>query len=122
MSRIVKTVNIMVNNRASIQDVMNGSSGDNEIFFLYAMKYKWSVLKAEDNSSYSLRYYPGAESILELAQMDEQDRIMHPNYVNYRDEFRSTEGETAIIELFEALKEKMFGMDETLDDIIGRNY
>ena len=119
MSRIVRAVNIMINNRASIQDVMNGPAGNNEIFFLYAMKHKWSVLKAEGTSSYSLHYYPGTESISELAQMDEQERVIHPNYVNYRDEFRSTEGEASIIELFEALKEKMFGMDEVLDDIIG---
>ena len=60
MSRIVAAINSMIISEANISHIMRGHD-ETELFFMYATKYKWSIMKAP-NETYSLHYYPGSQT------------------------------------------------------------
>lgn len=114
MSKIVQAVNAMISNHHLISDVVRG---ENEIFFLYKGKYKWSMNLRDD--SYYLWYYPGKQSIEHLAQEQWDEEIP---MVTYKDaDIGTKEAKASFAELYTVVKEKVYGVDAVLDDIIGDN-
>jgi hypothetical protein len=116
VSKIVSAVNAMVLSQEKIKPVLLGISG--EYFFMYDGKYKWSMKKDSDGEVW-LWYYPGALTLEQLSGIDgdEWDRV---SMVIYRtSEIPGREAMQSFNELFSILKEKVYGMDEVLKDIIG---
>lgn len=114
MSRIVTAVNAMIVNPQLITRVIKGDP--NEFFFLYKDKYKWSM--ARTPAGISLWFYPSEGITLEeLAAADDSDWEDIP-MVHYRDtEIGTKEAKESFSELYTMLNEKVYGMDEVLNDI-----
>lgn len=117
MSKIVMAVNVMVLNPDKITDVIQGYT-DSEVFFRYDDKHKWSIHEGSSGILY-LHFYPGAQSLSDLAAMDEEQWDRMARRVTYNTkELGTKEAVESFKELYSVVKEKMYGMDEVLDDII----
>jgi len=114
MSRIVTAVNAMIVNPGLITHVIAGEA--DEIFFLYKEKYKWSMARRQ--GGISLWFYPVERiTIEELAAAEDADWEDIP-MVHYRDiDIGTKEAKESFSELYTLLNEKVYGMDEVLDDI-----
>lgn len=118
MSKIVQAVNAMINNPKLITKVIQGHD---ELFFLYKNKYKWSM--TERDGTHFLWYYPGDETLEELAMFEPQDWgdgiADGIAVVTYRDtEIGTREAKSSFLELYTLLKERLYGVNDALDDII----
>jgi len=114
--KIVSAVNAMIANSERIGDVIQGSGG--ETFFSYGGKYKWSM-KREDGEV-KLWFYPGSQSLKELASYEGYDWQDFSDMVFYSSkEIGTREAADSFEELIRIVKEKRFGVDKALDDIIG---
>lgn len=116
MSKIVQAVNSMISNSHLISNVIRGGE---EIFFLYKNSYKWSMKRRDD--SHLLWFYPGDESLEQLAQhfSHEFGSPEDITMVSYSDkEIGTKEAKASFSELYTLLNEKLYGVDEVLDDII----
>lgn len=114
MSKVVQAVNAMISNPDKIGKVIRG---DSELFFLYKDKYKWSM--AERSGDYWLWFYPGDESIEQLASFEENGDWEGTPIVAYRaGEIGTKEAKASFADLFMLLKEKVYGVNVVLDDII----
>ncbi len=116
MSKIVQAVNAMIANPSFITDVIKGEEGD-EIFFLYKGKYKWSMAQ-RDQKCY-LWFYPGNEEALARLASYEGPDWEGVAMVAYNDaEIGTKEAKASFSELHNLIKEKVFGVNDALDDII----
>lgn len=114
MSKIVQAVNAMISNPDFITDVQQNGG---EYFFLYRGKYKWSITRREDNE-HLLFFYPGNEPLDVLAMMEGSDWENVP-MVTYRDaEIGTREAKASFAELYTLAKERLYRVDDVLDDII----
>lgn len=114
MSKIVQAVNAMISNPNLISAVIQNES---EFFFLYKGKYKWSISRRE-NDEHILWYYPGAETIQKLSGNDGSDWEGTP-MVTYKDgEIGTREAKASFSELYTIIKERVYGVNEVLNDII----
>lgn len=114
MSKIVQAVNSMIAHKELISNVLRG---DGEYFFLYKGKYKWSIAK-RDNENY-LWYYPGPERLEMLCRLEEAEDWENIDMVKYSDrEIGTKEAVASFSELFTVVKEKLYRVDDVLDDII----
>lgn len=114
MSKIVQAVNAMISNPDQITNVMRA---EGELFFLYKAKYKWSM-RVNDKGEFFLYFYPGFEDLRELASKEPQEWEGTP-MVTYKDADLGTKEATAsFAELHMIIKEKVYGVDQVLDDII----
>lgn len=114
MSKIVQAVNAMISNKQLIKDVL---LGDREVFFRYRNKYKWSIRQTEDGE-YILWHYPGGGDLEELAAYIDDDWEGVPMVSYKTSEIGTKEAEASFAELYQIVKERAYGMDEILDDII----
>lgn len=116
MSKIIRAINAMIAGASRITEVRQNG---HEIFFLYNGQYKWSVIKnPREEGEYSLHYYPGEESLDYLAQVEgpEWEGV---NFVTYSTkELKTREAKESLAELYLLVKEKVYGVDAALDDII----
>lgn len=113
MSKIIRTVNTMIQNPDKITNVKRK---ENEYYFLYNEKYKWSIHKSE--SVYYLHYYPFDITIEEISEIEDLEWEAY-DYVSYNTkELKSREAEESFLELYQILKEKIYNMDKVLDEII----
>ena len=113
MSKIVQAVNSMIANSDRITNVIKGES---EIFFLYNKKYKWSMTRRD--GEHILWFYPGSISLQNLASHDGDD-WQGVEMVNYKDtDIGTKEAKATFSELYTLLNEKVYGIDEVLNDII----
>ena len=116
MSKIVQAVNAMIANPNLITEVIKGERED-EIFFLYKGKYKWSMAQ-RDQECY-LWFYPGNEALAQLASYEGHDWEQGVAMVTYTDaEIGTKEAKASFSELYNLIKEKVFGVNDALDDII----
>ena len=114
MSKIVLAVNAMISNPNLISTVIQN---DKEIFFLYKGKYKWSI-SLRDGGEHFLWYYPGIETIQQLAATEGQE-WEGTKMVTYKDnDIGTKEAKASFSELYTIIKERVYGVNEVLDDII----
>lgn len=114
MSKIVQAVNAMISNPDLISNVI---PNEKEFFFLYKDKYKWSITRRDD-STHIIWYYPGTEHLESLAAYDGQDWEGTP-MVTYKDaEIGTKEAKASFSELYTLIKERAYGVNDVLDDII----
>ena len=105
MSKIVQAVNAMIANPQFITQVIKG---DDELFFLYKRKYKWSIAKRED--SCFLWFYPGDETLEQLASYGSSDWSNGVPMVTYKDtEIGTKEAKASFAELHTLIKERVYG-------------
>ena len=119
MSKIVTAVNAMVSNSDLISDAIQGDM-EEECFFKYDKKHLWSIIE-NSSGKYFLHYYPGNQDINVLASIPqsywENENIKS---VVYTTEILGTkEALSSFKELNTIVREKVYGMDNVLDDIIG---
>lgn len=119
MSKIVKAVNAMVSNPDKITNSIKGYN-ETECFFKYDGKHHWSILRTS-NDDYILNYYPGHPDLNSLASIPDEHWDEHaPISVVYRTKDLATkEAKDSFRELFSIVNEKLHGMDDVLDEIIG---
>lgn len=116
MSKIVQAVNAMILNKKRITGVINR---EQEYFFLYKGKYKWSMTHDEKEDQYFLFYYPGSRSLETLASMEEHEWDGFNEFIRYgAKDIGTKEALETFRELYEIVKERIFRMDEVLDEII----
>jgi hypothetical protein len=108
----------MISNSNKISNVISKES-ENEYFFLYDKKHKWSVRLIED-SGYFIYYYRGERALNEIADFSGDDwKNFAENYITYSSkELKTTESLESMQELYRIVKEKSLGMDDVLSDII----
>lgn len=118
MSKIVAAINAMISNSDSITNVVQGDM-DSECFFVYDKKHTWSIIENKAGK-YFLHYYPGNPSVNELARIPSQhwhEAEIHS--VVYTSEVLGTkEALDSLKELNSIVREKLYGMDSVLEEII----
>ncbi|RYC67383.1 hypothetical protein [Spirosoma sordidisoli] len=116
MYKIVAAVNSMIENQHLIEPVIKSASGG--LFFTYNSKFKWSIIENEQGI-FSLFYYPGNQSLEELAAYTYDDwRKFKEEVVYSTQELKTKEAIESFSELYKILQTKVFGIDSVLDDII----
>ncbi|WP_417541970.1 hypothetical protein [Methylophaga thalassica] len=121
MSKIVTAMNAMISNPDLITDVTQGAM-ESEIFFKYDSKYIWSLIVDDTSGTYILHYYPYAKSVSSIASIPE-DRWPEADITSvfYNSKVLGTkEALDTFKELHSILNEKVYGMDDVLNDIIGQ--
>ena len=115
MSKIVQAVNAMIVQPDRISNVVQGQNS--ELFFLFGDRHKWSMRRGDDEQ-YFLWYYPGEYSIDELSSFDGHD-WEGVAMVSYKTvEIGTKEAIASFAELYRLLKERIYGMNGVLDEII----
>lgn len=119
MSKIVTAVNAMISNDNMINNVVQGHM-ETEIFFKYGKKHLWSIIE-EKGGSYHLNYYPGDQDLNRLASISQEEWFLADiKSVEYNSRILGTkEALDSFKELNSIVREKVYGMDIILDDIIG---
>ena len=117
MSNIIRAINSMIEREDLLEDVIQGSTSlVDEIFFSFDNKHKWSIFK-DDNDGYNLIFYPEGPSIKEIAKLSDEE-LRNNKSVHYYEEFKTKTGKESINELYLTVKEKLYGMDSVLKEII----
>jgi hypothetical protein len=116
MSKIIQAINAMISNPDLITNVVQSGK---EFFFLYKNKYKWSI--RTDNSeedNYFLFFYPGDMTIDILAGLDPEDWDDVPLIRYQASEIGTKEARASMSELYTLVQERLYRINEALDDII----
>ncbi|MDO8714353.1 MAG: hypothetical protein Q7K13_07740 [Polynucleobacter sp.] len=114
MSKVVQAVNAMITNSSDISNVIKIT---HELFFLYNKKYKWSM--AARDGEYHLWFYPGTGTLESLVSQVENGDVENISMVHYVDtDIGTKEAKASFADLYTILSEKIYGIDEVLDDII----
>lgn len=115
MSKIVSALNVMILNSRKISNCVEGVT-EGEYYFLYDGKYKWSIMANE--GEYYLNYYPVDMDLNDLASLDEF-RWMEVRRVTYMSsDIGGREAEDTFRELHSLVEQKLYNMDDVLEDII----
>lgn len=114
MSKIVTAINAMIRNSEKISKVLLGR--DNEIFFEFDKKHKWSIVKRDDDTL--LWFYPGTVRLEDLANYANQDWEDFPMITYRASEIGGREAKESFDELHLLVREKAYGIDKVLKDII----
>jgi hypothetical protein len=114
MTRIVSAVNAMIRNSKKVTKVLLNNGG--EIFFEYDGKHKWSIHKREDDTL--LWFYPGPVSLSQLMAYEGEEWGGVPMITYKVSDIGTREARETFEELYILLKEKVYGIDEVLNEII----
>ena len=119
MSKIVQAVNALLEKKDQISDVIRNES--NYYFFLFNGKYKWSIFYNEGDDNYVLFFFPGPESLRQIADIVGSSVWQTFNeYMLYTtQELGTKEAYSTFRDLYATVKEKILGIDKVLADIIG---
>jgi hypothetical protein len=119
MTKIVSAVNVMISNKNAIGNIKRSHGA---FYFIYDKKYKWSIHPVKKSQDYVLFFYPGTVSLDTIMEMDVEDWNTFDEYIMYKtDEIKAPEAKKVFTELFTILKERQFGLDNILNDIIEKN-
>ncbi|MCX7155753.1 MAG: hypothetical protein NTW45_04825 [Rhodocyclales bacterium] len=113
MSKIVQAVNAMIANPQLITNVVRG---EHEFFFLYKNRYTWSMTKREDD--YLLWFYPGCSDPNSLTSVEGPEWEGVPMVTYRANEIGTREAKASFSELYTIIKERLYGLNDVLDDII----
>jgi hypothetical protein len=124
MSKIIQVANVMIMNNEKISKVLIGDGipgTPDEYFFLYKEKYKWSIIYDQDDD-YQLFYYPTDQTIEELASrpLDQWEGVSFMKYSSKN--LKTREANETFRDLYQIVKEKVFGIDAAFDDIMGDSF
>lgn len=114
MTRIVSAVNAIIRNSKKITKVFLSNGG--EIFFEYDGKHKWSICKRDDDIL--LWFYPGPAALSQLADYDGDAWENVPMIIYKISDIGTREARETFEELHTLVKEKVYGIDEVLNEII----
>ena len=118
MSKIVTAINAMLSHPELITNVQKGNHSS-ELYFLYNDTYKWSINKSQKGVFYFV-FYPGEEKLEDMATWPDEAWDDFDGYVSYNSrDLGAKEAHDSLSELYTTVQEKIFGMDQVLDDIIG---
>lgn len=112
MYKIVAAVNSMIANERLIEQVRRNN---NVCYFVYDKIYKWSIAKNKED--YFLAYYPSEHSLdIIIANSDFEG---FDDYVLYTTkEIKTKEAIESFSELYQTVQNKLFKIDDVLDQII----
>lgn len=118
MSKIVKAINVMVSNPDRITYVVKGQH-ETECFFKYDGKHHWAIFKNMEHQ-YILNYFPDQPDLDSLSRIPDDMWDNHaPDSVTYTTKVLATkEAIDSFRELFSIVNEKLYGMNDVLDEII----
>ncbi|KPH92343.1 hypothetical protein AMS57_02115 [Pseudoalteromonas undina] len=118
MSKIVRAANAMCGNKELITNVIRAEQ--NELYFIYNQKFKWSIIKDDDDDEITLHFYPDSTITLEeLTQFDSSTWSDYKQYISYSShELGTREAQETFNELYNSVQEMVFGMEDVLDEII----
>ncbi|MFH1226727.1 MAG: hypothetical protein V1701_02335 [Planctomycetota bacterium] len=115
MSKAIQAINTMISNQDKISDVRKVN---NSYIFLYNQKYVWEIWYYEEGDVYSVSFYPEIKKVIDVVNVI--DNLTGINFITYNSkDFGTKEAYETFIELYRVVKEKLFGIDKVLDDIIG---
>ena len=115
MNKIILAINSMIQN---LDKISNVSVLNNEYFFQYK-GYIWGIFESTEN--YILTYYPGSTTVTNLINVIEfSDDIDSISYNS--DAFKNQEDIESFRDLYLIIKEKVYGLDKVLDDIIENDF
>lgn len=116
MDKIIQVVNSMISNSDKINNVIVNQR--DELFFIYNNKYKWSISELDTESKIFLYLYPDMDKNLEQLAF-ETDFTVYRKFVAYRsNDYKSQEATESFKELLKIIREKKYGVDNILEDII----
>ncbi len=115
MNKIILAINSMIQNSDKISDV---SVFNNEYFFEYK-GYIWEIFKSKED--YILVYYPDISTVMDAMNLTKySDDVASINYNS--DAFKNQEDIESFRDLYLIIKEKVYGLDKVLDDIIENDF
>lgn len=115
MNKIVQVVNAIISNSDKISNVRKNR---NEYFFLYNNKHKWSISR-RDEEIYYVHFYPLSDmNIEELSTFKDWEHYEHVTY-STRD-IKTIEALESFRELYQIVSNKVFGIEDIFDEIIGK--
>ncbi len=120
MSQIITAINSMITNA----DKISGIIESNQVFyFLYDKKYKWSIHEYTSNDfaqslEFNLRFYPGNETLEDIRSTPKSTR---GNISYTTEEYNTGEARKSFMELFRTVKERAYGIDAVLEEIIDKD-
>lgn len=114
MNKIILAINSMIENSDEISVVVGKN---NEYIFSYQGSI-WSIFEYNDpESGYSLVLYPRTKSISQLESLD-NPRFNTPHIIYSSGDLKTQEALESFHELYNILKEKVYGVDDILNKII----
>jgi hypothetical protein len=114
MSKVVQAINAIISNPDQISNVLKTHD---QIFFLYKGKYKWSMSETDEDDHY-LCFYPGDEDIGLLVEYEERGWEDVPRLAYSAKDIGTKEAKASFSELYTLIEERLYGVNEVLDDII----
>lgn len=116
--KIVQVINAMISNQEKITDVYRN---DSEYFFLYDKKFKWSMSKGDTSENYFIHFYPNVTMNTDaLAKVNNWEGI---DFVSYStDDIKTKEATESFRELYQIVADKLFGIDDIFNEIIGDSF
>ena len=113
--KIVQVINAMIENHRKISNVLKR---EDEYFFLYDKKYKWSIAKNEHENQFYLHFYPTDD--MDLNQLSTFTNWQsYSNFVTYKsDDIKTKEALESFSELYQIVFGKVFGIEDIFDEII----
>lgn len=116
MEKIIIAINKMIENSHLISSVISSGS---EFYFLYNQKVKWSIMQFEDDDII-LTLYP--DTTYDLEYLSGVGDLIYINKVVYSSsDFKTREAFESFYELLQVVRNKVFGVDDLLNDIINDN-
>lgn len=116
MNKIIQVINAMISNAQKITNVI--VANDDEFYFIYDKKHKWSITKDEEDESISLFLYPDETKKLEELAFDINFGEYKKFVVYSSEDFKSKEATESFEELINLVKNKIYGVDDILDEIL----
>lgn len=115
MNKIILAINSMIQNSDQISGI---SASNNEYFFEYK-GYIWEIFKSKED--YILVYYPDISTVMDAMNLTKySDDVASINYNS--DAFKNQEDIESFRDLYSTVKEKVYGVDKVLDDIIENDF
>ncbi len=114
MYKIIAAINSMISNQQLITQAVRN---ENEVFFVYDGRFKWSIAKHE-GEHFLLHYYPGNEPLSFLAALP-GEAWTEVDFVTYSTkELKTKEALESFSELYRIVQSKLYNIDDVLDYII----
>lgn len=118
MTKLVQTLNVMIQNAVRISNVARDHERE-EYYFRYDDKYTWSVAQDNDSDTYWVYFYPHGETPDTLANSDPWENLEFVSYSTK--ELKTREAIETIQELLMVAKERLYNVDSVFDDIISQD-